>query len=456
MKIAQSSVSLESSRSYLRQGTKGSFNNADLFSGIVNNSLKGKKDEYVSSDENEGITNNYGNENGQSLKDRFFSGRYALSGVSKADDTTDIAEEFSMQYDLFYVLFRRLFYAGAFGALSGSAAFSPSYNSVFEQRVVTYEEHESTEFHAKGTALTEDGRSIDFSVDISMSRSYMEYMDVSIPISVNSLLDPLIINVGSGITEISDQKFKFDLNADGTEEEISMLGKNSGFLSLDLNDDGVINDGSELFGTKSGDGFADLAVYDSDKNGWIDENDDIFDKLKVWFKDEDGKDILMNLKEADIGAIYLGEAATEFTLGGAGFRQDGVIRSTGFFLKESTGIGTVQHVDLAIGNEDDGENEASGENISSPAGEIIMINNPSRSIDTGNNTTEKTDKKRIAQNRELEKKARLERIEERRQRQKQYEEKRMEELYERKERLEEELKESELNRLFMDRMYEVV
>ncbi len=39
-----------------------------------------------------------------------------------------------------------------------------------------------------------------------------------------------------------------------------------------------INDGSELFGTSSGDGFKDLATYDEDENGWIDENDSIFSK----------------------------------------------------------------------------------------------------------------------------------------------------------------------------------
>lgn len=42
-------------------------------------------------------------------------------------------------------------------------------------------------------------------------------------------------------------------------------------LSLDQNGNGEIDNGTELFGTKSGDGFADLARYDLDYNGWIDE-----------------------------------------------------------------------------------------------------------------------------------------------------------------------------------------
>ena len=68
----------------------------------------------------------------------------------------------------------------------------------------------------------------------------------------------------------------------------------------------MINDGNELFGTKSGDGFKDLAKYDKDRNGWIDEADDIFDDLRIWTKDEQGNDKLLTLKEAGVGAIYLG------------------------------------------------------------------------------------------------------------------------------------------------------
>ena len=81
-------------------------------------------------------------------------------------------------------------------------------------------------------------------------------------------------------TELSDQTFYFDLDADGEEEEISML-KGSGYLALDKNEDGIINDGSELFGTGNGDGFADLARYDEDGNGWIDENDSILSLIHI-------------------------------------------------------------------------------------------------------------------------------------------------------------------------------
>ena len=120
----------------------------------------------------------------------------------------------------------------------------------------------------------------------------------------------------------------------------------SGFLVLDKNGDGRINDGSELFGPQSGSGFGELRAYDTDGNGWIDENDAIFDKLLVWSRDASGKDQLYKLKDLGIGAIYLGDTKTEFSMKGAGNTTQGVMRSTSFFLRENGSTGTVHHIDL--------------------------------------------------------------------------------------------------------------
>ena len=121
----------------------------------------------------------------------------------------------------------------------------------------------------------------------------------------------------------------------------------SGFLALDENGNGMIDNGSELFGTASGDGFADLSAHDSDGNGWIDENDPVYENLRIWTKDETGRDYLLGLKEANVGAIYLGSEKTEFQMtGGASDEITGVIRRTGVYLKESGGTGTLSHVDL--------------------------------------------------------------------------------------------------------------
>lgn len=211
-----------------------------------------------------------------------------------------------------------------------------------------YEEVESTSFSTNGMVQTSDGRSISFGIEMSMSRAFMS--EINTLASENYIMcDPLVINMDTDMAEITDQKFFFDLDSDGKEEEISFAGKGSGFIALDRNGDGKINDGSELFGTKSGDGFADLAVFDEDGNGWIDENDSVFDRLKIWTKDENGKDSLIDLKQADVGAIYLGNVDTEYQLKNEAHETNGAIRKTGIFLRESSGqVGTVNHVDLAI------------------------------------------------------------------------------------------------------------
>ena len=209
-------------------------------------------------------------------------------------------------------------------------------------------ESESVAFASSGMVKTQDGRSIDFNIEVSMSRAFTSQINT---LTTQNYIktDPLVINLDTDIGSVTDQKFLFDLDSDGDEEEISFAGKGSGFLALDRNGDGRIGDGSELFGTKSGDGFKDLAAFDEDGNGWIDENDSIYSKLKVWTKDEDGNDYLINLKDADVGAIYLDNADTQFSLKDGNNRLNGEIKKTGIYLHESTGAaGTLNHVDLAV------------------------------------------------------------------------------------------------------------
>jgi len=205
-----------------------------------------------------------------------------------------------------------------------------------------------TAFEAVGYARTADGREIEFGVTLEMSRAFCAQYESLVQESY-IVTDPLVINLDTNVASVTDQKFLFDLDSDGETEQISFTGEGSGFLAIDKNGDGIINDGSELFGTQSGDGFKDLSSYDEDSNGWIDENDKVFDNLKVWAKASDGTDILMTLKDADVGAIYLGNASTEYSLKNAETNStNGIIRQTGVYLKESGGVSTIQHVDLAV------------------------------------------------------------------------------------------------------------
>ncbi|MBO5246212.1 MAG: hypothetical protein J6B28_03005 [Eubacterium sp.] len=210
-----------------------------------------------------------------------------------------------------------------------------------------YEENETTSFSTDGVVKTSDGREISFNVELTMSRTFTQQVSHVVDFGMPRLVDPLVINMDVPAADVQDQKFLFDLDADGHKEAISRLGAGSGFLALDKNQDGIINDGSELFGARNGDGFADLASYDSDHNGWIDEADEIFDKLLIWSKDAAGNDQLVGLGKAGVGAICLQAQNTRFSMNNEQNQVNALVRQTGMFLYENGGVGSIQQLDLA-------------------------------------------------------------------------------------------------------------
>ncbi|MFZ2889793.1 hypothetical protein, partial [Sulfuricurvum sp.] len=167
---------------------------------------------------------------------------------------------------------------------------------------------------------------------------------------LNALVDPLIIELNGSFPTLNSKTFFFDIDSDGTEDQISMLGNTSAFLALDKNSNGVIENGNELFGVKSGNGFEELRGYDTDKNGWIDENDPIFNKLRIWHKTEH-KDELVAIGEVGIGAIYLGDIATPFEIKNSSNRLMGAMRQSSFFVFENGKGGMISQIDLAVSGE---------------------------------------------------------------------------------------------------------
>jgi len=208
-------------------------------------------------------------------------------------------------------------------------------------------EQEQTSFSTVGTVRTADGREINFNVEVGMSRAFQQYFREDLELASFKMCDPLVVNLDTGLAGLTDQKFFFDIDGDGEEDEVSRLESGSGYLALDKNGDGVINDGKELFGTASGDGFADLTKYDEDSNGWIDENDSVWSKLQIWCHDENGNDVLYRLANKGVGAICLQKASTDFQLQDNAGNVKGQIRSTGIFLYENGNVGTIQHLDVA-------------------------------------------------------------------------------------------------------------
>lgn len=209
-------------------------------------------------------------------------------------------------------------------------------------------ESESTNFQAQGTVRNSAGEEINFSLNLEMKREF--YKEESLQIMGDAVLtDPLVINFGGSPADLTDVRFKFDLNSDGEEEEeIPWLTSGSGFLVLDKNRDGVVNNGSELFGPRTNNGFGELSQLDEDKNGWIDENDSAFEELSIWSGESPETAELKSLKERGIGAIAVSSAETLFSIKDQDNATLGQIRRTGIYLGENGKAGTIQQLDLSV------------------------------------------------------------------------------------------------------------
>ncbi|BAL25389.1 hypothetical protein [Azoarcus sp. KH32C] len=211
-----------------------------------------------------------------------------------------------------------------------------------------YQEHEQTRFAAQGTVKTADGQEIRFKLDLSMERNYSETKDVQMRLGDAQMKDPLVLDFAGPAAALSDTRFSFDLDADGTAESLPMLAGGTGYLAIDRNDNGRIDDGGELFGPSTGSGFGELAALDSDKNGWIDESDAAFGQLRVWSPATEGAGSLKTAAEAGVGALYLGNVATPFSLRGAANNSLGEMRTSGVYLHEDGSAGTVNQIDLSV------------------------------------------------------------------------------------------------------------
>jgi hypothetical protein len=213
------------------------------------------------------------------------------------------------------------------------------------ERHETTQESETSQFSAQGVVLTADGQQIAIAIDLNMSRSFTSTLDESFRAG-DALKDPLVINFAGTAAQLTQDTFSFDIDADGSQDQISFVAPGSGFLALDANNDGTVNNGSELFGAQSGNGFSELAAYDTDNNGWIDEQDAVYSHLRIWAKTAAGEDQLLTLTEKGIGALYLGNVATPFSIKDSSNELQGQVRSTGIFLQEAGGVGTIQQLDL--------------------------------------------------------------------------------------------------------------
>jgi len=217
-------------------------------------------------------------------------------------------------------------------------------------RYMFYSQSESRTFTSTGSISLENGESINFTLSLRQSQSQTYEYSELVQIQERPMTDPLVINFGNATAQLTDTLFEFDLNGNGETSQFATLASGSGYLVLDRNNNGKVDDGTELFGPKSGSGFGELANFDDDGNRWIDANDEIFSALSVWTQAADGSQVLKSLEEVGVQALYVDNAEGRFTLTNNQGVPLGQIKGSGIYLTSNGEVRTLEEIDLAAQN----------------------------------------------------------------------------------------------------------
>ncbi|WP_236341795.1 calcium-binding protein [Paenibacillus plantiphilus] len=140
----------------------------------------------------------------------------------------------------------------------------------------------------------------------------------SIFYTAEGMSSPLILDLdGDGVeTTLLKDGINFDHDNNGFAEKSAWVGKDDGLLIRDVNGNGIIDNGNELFGNntlmkngaKAANGFAALADIDDNRDGKIDANDAAYSQLRIW-KDVNSDGVINNgeiLTLTDAGVVSIG------------------------------------------------------------------------------------------------------------------------------------------------------
>ena len=199
--------------------------------------------------------------------------------------------------------------------------------------------------------------------------------------------DPLIIDFGqAGITLTSlEDGVNFDLDNNTFAEKTAWIGTEDGFLALDKNNNGVIDNGGELFGDEfvmdngkiSSTGFEALISLNSNDDNIINKDDIKYNELLIWVDANNNGNTdsgeLKPITEYGINEINLDYVLENNVDTATGTMQaeystvvcdDGTIRKMGEFWFKVNSSDTTQGGEMTMGNVPDImyaiENDATG------------------------------------------------------------------------------------------------
>ncbi|MFP3544106.1 VCBS domain-containing protein [Rhizobium sp. SIMBA_035] len=204
-------------------------------------------------------------------------------------------------------------------------------------------------------------------------------------VAAPSAIDPIILDLdhnGVALTSL-DHGVQFDINADGHKDQIAWTAGSDGILALDVDGNGKIDNGSEIFsphfaGGNYATGLAALATLDTNHDGKIDAADEAFSKLTIW-QDLNHNGVtdageLSSLADQHITSISLDAAASNTSINGQ------TILSEGSYSTADGGHGSFVEVafDTTLGGSEDGAHAysligSSGDDVLSGAGGMYTL-----------------------------------------------------------------------------------
>lgn len=159
--------------------------------------------------------------------------------------------------------------------------------------------------------------------------------------------DPIILDLdGDGIETVGlNAGILFDHNGDGVKTGTGWVGKDDGLLVRDINNNGTIDTGRELFGDntilnngqKAKDGFAAISDLDVNQDGNLNSSDAVFSSLRVWQDiNQDGVSQSGELKT--LSALGISSINTRASITGGQNQNNGnvIIGSSSFMQSDGT------------------------------------------------------------------------------------------------------------------------
>lgn len=161
---------------------------------------------------------------------------------------------------------------------------------------------------------------------------------------------PIIIDLDNdGVETISkNNKIYFDHDGNGFSENTGWVSPDDGLLVYDINKDGRIDTGQELWGNNTlvngsyaQNGFAALKNWDTDNNNQINSNDNIWNDLQIW-KDSNSNAVVDEGELKDLSYFNISSISLKYNTSTAKDANGNTHRQIGEFKFNdgSTGIAT--------------------------------------------------------------------------------------------------------------------